>query len=282
MSWFKKLFGSRKDKNKLDLENDRTTKEIENVSFEFEITASLNDKKTSRQNISINTSIEKLDKWLKDRAVEREMQERNKANPNSVEREPNENEVTISVSKIDEYMYALPCKHPLKEIIFDAKLNTIKTGCNNIILSKDDYSIIERHYNTQQRIFYLLRKAKEYEENGDLDSAIEMYEEVNVIWYHYTGSSPDIAYSRLVVLYRKKKDSEREVKTIEKAIELLTELNKSMAQNAIIENQSKKDEIIDALPLCKKVKKDDGFLCFNPYDTNFYTQRLEKLLAKKK
>lgn len=281
MSWFKNLFGDKKGTKKIDVGNGISSDEQGNISGELEMSVSLNDKKTSYR-IPVNTSVGKIDRWVKEQQIKREEAERNKANLNSCEREPNQDEVKIPINEIDEYTRALPCKHPLGKYLFESKLETIHTGYNNILISKQDYETIEYHLNRMKRTYSLLEQAIKYEQGGELDLAIDAYQEVIEIGYDGVGYSIERPHHRLVILYRKKKDTDGEIKAAEKAINTLSAFNERMAQAAITESPNKKDEIERALPLCEQVKKDDGFLCFNPYDVIFYTQRLEKLLAKKK
>lgn len=283
MGWLKKLFGTKKEETnqKIEVGNGIFVDEQGNISGELEISASLNDKETS-QRISINTSVEKLDKWLREQHVKQEEAERNKDNPDSCEREPNQDEVKIPIDKVSEYQSALPYKHPLGEMMFEAKLNTIETGYNNIIVLREDFLTIERYYNAQQRTYTLLGNANVYEKNGDTDLAIEAYQEVISIGYSGAGYAINKPYDRLMILYRKKKEVDNEINIIRQTIVALSAQNKISADRSIKEHPEKENEILTALPLCTRVMGDNGFYIYIPYDVPKYQVRLEKLLLKKK
>jgi tetratricopeptide (TPR) repeat protein len=65
----------------------------------------------------------------------------------------------------------------------------------------------------------LLKEAKAAEENGDVATAIEQYEKA-------IKQKPvlDQPYNRLMVLYRKEKDYKKELRVIDKALEVFIEL----------------------------------------------------------
>lgn len=283
MKLFKKIFGknSKKEFKEYDLGNGVRANSKGEIYGEIGIKTSLNGKEYSSK-VPINTTIDKLSE-LSDRfEKERIQEEQNRLNPNSCEREPNDDEVMVRIDDISGYMYALPYKHPLGDMIFEAKLNTIGTGFNNIVISKQDFSILKSYYKSQKQTYELLTEASNYEKSGDIDLAIESYHKVISIGYNGGGYNVQRPYDRLMILYRKKKDIEREESIIRETIEVLSELNKLSADRAIKEHPEKEDEILSAVPLCHSVMGDNGFYIYNPYDIPKYQTRLEKLLSKKK
>lgn len=220
MTWFKKLFGKKKQKEpkQIDLGNGFSVDEEGNISGELEIGFSINGQK-SNERIQINTDIEKLDAWVKKKQAETKQQEDNRLNPESCEREPNENEVKIAIGKIGDYLHSLPAKHHLIEELFNAKLQTIKTGYNNVVVSKKDFSTIEYHFNNHKRTHELLSQATESESKGEIDVAIQLYEEVLTIEYEGNDHSQKIPYDRLHILYSKQKDEENEKRILKLTIE---------------------------------------------------------------
>lgn len=227
--------------------------------------------------LPINTTVEKLKE-------EDEQKKANKENPDSCERKPAENEVLIHVSNIDKYQKSMPTEHPLRNKIFEAKIRTISSGCNNIVVSRKELDELElqlkRHNDSimlQSKVYGLLDKAKELEKAGNIDLAINTYQDVVAIGYNGVGYGINKPYDRLIILYRKKKDIENEIKAIEQVIMALLEENNKCAYKAIEQHPDKKEEILSALPNCSRVMGNDGFYCFIPYDIVKYRNRLLKI-----
>jgi len=65
-------------------------------------------------------------------------------------------------------------------------------------------------------------KAQNLEKKGNIDSAIKLYEE-NVA-ENFEGSLP---YNRLAIIYRKRKDYNNEIRVLNKAISIYSQLDKS-------------------------------------------------------
>lgn len=149
------------------------------------------------------------------------------------------------------------------------------TGTINRILNKEKgYSVLEERLSNCAT---LNNDGVELEKSGQIDDAIEVYEN-NIKGECYPATH---SFDRLMVLYRKKKDFLNELRVIEKAIQVFQKENEYRAKNAILECPSKEEEVLNALPLCKKVKSNDGFhYLFVPYDVNKYKHRLEKLQIK--
>jgi len=64
-------------------------------------------------------------------------------------------------------------------------------------------------------------KGKEYEQKGEIELAVKEYEQ-NVT-ERFDGSHP---YNRLAIIYRKKKDYDNEIRILNIAIEIYSELSK--------------------------------------------------------
>ena len=122
----------------------------------------------------------------------------------------------------------------------------------------------------------------EQEKTGDIDGAIATYEKNISAGYPATHS-----FDRLMILYRKRKEYDKEIVVIEKAIALFDLQNKENAEKSIMSFPSRKNEILSALKTCSVVYGDSvneygkRSICFNPYDINKYKSRLEKAQSLK-
>lgn len=116
----------------------------------------------------------------------------------------------------------------------------------------------------------------EHERNGDVDKAIEVYEENIQIGYPATHS-----YDRLMKIYRRLKLYKKEKEVIEKAIQVFGKHNEERFQKAVSDPLKSKyiSRIRDALETCEKVRNDDGWIIFNPVDIMIWISRLEKVKA---
>lgn len=264
------------ESQEFDLGNGMFGNEKGEIYGELQIKTSFNGQEFIHK-LPINTTVEKLKE-------EDERKEANKANPDSCEREPTENEVLIHISNIDKYHKSMPIEHPLRDKLFEAEIRTITSGCNNIVISRKELDELElqlkRHNDSiiqQSKVYELLNKGCEFEKTGDIDKAISIYQEVVSIGYDGVGYGINKPYDRLMILYRKKKDVENEIKIIEKVIMALLEKNNKCACRAIEQHPDKKKEILSALPNCSRVMGNDGFYCFIPYDIVKYRDRLLKI-----
>lgn len=120
----------------------------------------------------------------------------------------------------------------------------------------------------------------QYEKEGDIDAAIEVYEKNTLLNYPATHS-----YERLMVLYRKRKEYSKEIAVIEKAIELFSDENERRAEIAVNNYPSMAAEIQEALVACKTVCDNNDInqygyprVVFNPYDVCKYRSRLAKVV----
>lgn len=118
------------------------------------------------------------------------------------------------------------------------------------------------------------------EKEGRIDEAIDVYEK-NISGNCYPATH---SFDRLMILYRKRKDYDNEIRVIQKAIKIFTKENDRRARIAILENPDKEYEISEALGSCKNVigtmRSSFGNLlyCFCPYDVNKYKKRLQKTI----
>lgn len=117
-----------------------------------------------------------------------------------------------------------------------------------------------------------------YEKLGRTDEAIAIYEE------NISDGYPALhAFERLMILYRRRKDYENEVRVIRRAIEVFFAENQRRAERAIDDEPQREEEIMDAVLSCEKVMGSHGFYCFVPFDVLSMRGRLrkaEQLLAK--
>lgn len=118
----------------------------------------------------------------------------------------------------------------------------------------------------------------QYEKEGNVDAAIEVYERNILLNYPATHS-----YERLMILYRRRKEYHKEITVIEKAIELFSDENERRAESAINKYPSMAAEIQDALIACKMVCDNNDInqygyprVVFNPYDVCKYRNRLSR------
>lgn len=117
----------------------------------------------------------------------------------------------------------------------------------------------------------------EYEKTGNIDAAIAAYQQ-NVS----SGAVATHSYERLMIIYRKRQEYDKEIDVIEKAIDVFSKENERRAEIAIMDCPSKAAEIKSALESCTNVLGDTKnqfgafIVCFAPYDVNKYRNRLEK------
>ena len=274
-----KIFNKKqKDIKEFELGDGLFCNEKGEVYGEIQISTSFNEQDNILK-FPINTTVEKLKE-------EYERNKANEANPNSCEREPNEDEIKIPVDDIYRYQEGL-YEHPLRQKLSKAHINAIKNRYNNIIILKSEYeellSKIQQRSDLQKlknKVYEMLDKGRQLEKAGDIDSTIEVYQKVVDIDYNGVGYGQNKPYDRLMILYRKKKDVDNEIKTIEQAIKVLSEENNKRALSAIEKHPDKKEQILNAMEHCVRVMGDDVFFCFIPYDVTIYQDRLQKITKK--
>lgn len=149
-----------------------------------------------------------------------EAKKRNRENPLSCEREPNADEVRVSINFFD------PCcglaGWDKYDIYWKARTSAIFKGYNNIIVKAEDYAEAKDYITQSKKLkenLYataaLNNAGREHEQNGEIDAAISTYEECVALGYRAC-----YAYERLMILYRKKKDYTNEKRIIETALKL--------------------------------------------------------------
>lgn len=143
---------------------------------------------------------------------------------------------------------------------------------------------VEQNYKTAierermiAQIAALNNEGIEAEKAGNIEVAIAAYQQnvSNRVVASYS-------YERLMVIYRRLKDYDKEIEVIEKAIEVFSKENERRAEIAIKDNPSKAAEIKASLESCTDVRSDTKnqfgvfIVCFAPYDVAKYRKRLEK------
>lgn len=112
------------------------------------------------------------------------------------------------------------------------------------------------------------------EKNNRIEDAIKVYEDNIKLEYPATHS-----YERLMILYRKRKEYDKEIKVIERAIDVFTRENMRRANCAIRDYPPMIYKIKEALETCKDVRVNYmGKPCvvFCPYNVRKYKLRLIK------
>lgn len=114
----------------------------------------------------------------------------------------------------------------------------------------------------------------EYEKNGEVDKAIEVYEKNIKIGYPATHS-----YDRLMKIYRRLRLYEREQEVIKRAIYIFGKYNEYRYQMTLNDPLKIKyaNQIKDALETCEKVRNDEGWIIFNPVNIMIWITRLERV-----
>ena len=171
MKWIKKLFFGNAKASPSD--DDR----ISNFSVDEEgnisaiVTLSVNGEKLE---FPIDTNEQKL-------AEEAKAKEANKANPNSCEREPAEDEIKVPISFLTPENIALSNNGPN---LFSIYLRAKRLGYNNIAIKKDVYKEAFNSIVKNRRLNYSIQRTASlnmlgiaYEKKGEIEAAIQVYEE---------------------------------------------------------------------------------------------------------
>lgn len=88
-----------------------------------------------------------------------------------------------------------------------------------------------------------------------------------------------------MILYRKKKDYENEIRVLKLAISVFMKENERRAGRIIEDNSSLYNQVMQALETNENIRYEDGKWAFVQYDVMEYVTRLEKakrLLEKSK
>lgn len=133
----------------------------------------------------------------------------------------------------------------------------------------------EQEESNQQEIFNessrLIKLGIDLEKEGMIDEAISVYEKS--IIPQLTATHP---YDRLMILYRKKKDYNNEIRVIKIAISVFMKENERRAGRSIEEDSSLYNQVIQALEENKSIKYEDGKYAFVQCNVMDYITRLEK------
>nr|BFF37760.1 hypothetical protein BACT7_26220 [Tenacibaculum mesophilum]BFF41182.1 hypothetical protein BACY1_29870 [Tenacibaculum mesophilum] len=124
----------------------------------------------------------------------------------------------------------------------------------NIFGKKTPKEIIQEKSENQESDNYFSNqvdrnlKGKEYEEKGEIESAIKEYEEN--LKEKFEGSHP---YNRLAIIYRKNKDYDNEIRVLKSAIRIYTKLSESSPREDVDPKLNKfKERLEKALELKKR------------------------------
>ena len=126
----------------------------------------------------------------------------------------------------------------------------------------------------------LIKLGIDFEKEGMINEAIAVYEKA--IIPQLPATHP---YDRLMILYRKKKDYDNEIRIIKIAISVFMKENERRAGRAIEDDSSLYNQVMQALETNENIRYEDGKWAFVQYDVMEYITRLEKakrLLEKSK
>lgn len=117
----------------------------------------------------------------------------------------------------------------------------------------------------------LIKLGIDLEKEGMINEAIAVYEKA--IIPQLPATHP---YDRLMILYRKKKDYDNEVRIIKIAISVFMKENERRAGRIIEEDSSLYNQVMQALETNESIRYEDGKWAFVQYDVMEYITRLEK------
>ena len=126
----------------------------------------------------------------------------------------------------------------------------------------------------------LIKLGIDSEKEGMINEAIAVYEKA--IIPQLPATHP---YDRLMILYRKKKDYDNEIRIVKIAISVFMKENERRAGRAIEDDSSLYNQVMQALETNENIRYEDGKWAFVQYDVMEYITRLEKakrLLEKSK
>jgi len=121
-------------------------------------------------------------------------------------------------------------------------------------------------------------KGIELEKKVDIESAIKLYEQ-NVA-DEFFGTHP---YDRLVIIYRKRKQFDDEIRILKRKISIFEKINQEEL-HYFLEHCSKDypKELIEKAKSFKQIRNTKGRVTFAPYPIDDYQKRLEKAKTLKK
>lgn len=134
-----------------------------------------------------------------------------------------------------------------------------------------------QRYNRQQgkilsKVSETNNKGIAFEKEGRIDEAIQVYEE-NILLKHPATH----AYKRLMILYRRNKDYDNELRVIKIAIEVFMQENERRANDVIVEHPEWENIIMQAMETNEEARLDDGRYILNQYNVMEFINRAEKV-----
>lgn len=160
-------------------------------------------------------------------------------------------------------------EHDLEQILDRIDIVECKDKENEFDISIVSQTIIDSENSSR-----LIHIGQSLEKEGMIDEAIAVYEKSILSKIPAT-----VPYDRLMILYRKKKDYENEIRIIKEAISVFMAENEKRAGRVIDKDSSLYNEVMQALETNESIRYDDGKWAFVQYNVMDYITRLEK--AKK-
>lgn len=161
------------------------------------------------------------------------------------------------------------------------RLNHLEKSRFEILKQKQEEELKEiSQQEAQNENSRLIKLGIDLEKEGMINEAIAVYEKA--IIPQLPATHP---YDRLMILYRKKKDYDNEVRIIKIAIGVFMKENERRAGRIIEEDSSLYNQVMQALETNESIRYEDGKWAFVQYDVMEYITRLEKakrLLEKSK
>lgn len=161
------------------------------------------------------------------------------------------------------------------------KLNHLEKSCFERLQQKQEEEFEEvSQREIQNESSRLIKLGIDLEKEGMINEAIAVYEKA--IIPQLPATHP---YDRLMILYRKKRDYDNEVRIIKIAISVFMKENERRAGRIIEEDSSLYNQVMQALETNESIRYEDGKWAFVQYDVMEYITRLDKakrLLEKSK
>lgn len=239
----------------------------------------------------LSNAVKAADKAIKEAAKERKRQEKEvQKQLIQIERERTRQEKEIKNAKLKSLntvcidIETAKKYSPYSDSLRNAVTNSILKDSSSVEVKQPTLDRAIAKYDKQKAKDEMLSKSaelnnrgKSFEESGDIDAAIQVYEDNVSLGYPATYS-----YQRLMTLYRKNKEYSNEIRIIKKAISVFSKENNRRAKKAIRANPELANHIEDALSNGEKVMGLDGkFYVFIPYNINKYKERLKKVVQLK-
>lgn len=168
--------------------------------------------------VRISTNFGDVEIPIKTNAQELEEKQKRRENPNSCERQPGENEMLVSVNfNIHDAWGWGKCK-TYTDMQFRAKLQRY----NNIVMPVYDYNEMIEYINNKRcenefkwKVRNLYHEALELEKNGNFQAAENIYNKTLELDPRFFET-----YNRLIIMYHRNKEFDKELPVLQKAVEL--------------------------------------------------------------